>query len=231
MAKGRATPPNRRAFRNDRIRALFDKAVDAGWTHRYGGDGHVQMASPDGKTRMSLSTTASDAARGVQNAEAIWKRWVRLQNAMTIATGIPPAHRHAGEAPMQEQTRPEVTGDETTVVNESEEAQMEGQIEPTKPEDNPPTRYLCADGCGKVVSKEGGYAKGHNPNSQANASKARAAKNGRSKGPSLFKSGSADTFTIDEVITVATYGGTSGLIEVAHLKRGLEMVLEMRGER
>jgi len=223
-------PNLRRAFRNDRIRSLFDRATDAGWTHRLGGDGHVQMFSPDGKNRMSLSTTAGDGARGVQNAEAVYKRWVRLQNAMTVATGIPPAHRHAGEPiPMTETPTPEAVAEEREAMPDPTEF---GQDQPeTKPEDNPPTRYLCADGCGQVVSKEGGYAKGHHPKSQANAAKARAAKNGRTKGPSLFKSGSADTFTIEEVITVATYGGTSGLIEVAHLKRGLEMVLEMRGER
>lgn len=133
----------------------------------------------------------------------------------------------------------------TTTVNESEEAQMEGQVETpneslivegeeTPDEDGtveaPAGVFYCADGCGKVVSKEGGYARGHNPNSMANATKARAAQAQRRNGASLFKP-APDQFTVDEVITIANYGGSGGLIEVTKLRDGLIMALRLRGER
>ena len=37
-------------------------------------------------------------------------------------------------------------------------------------------------------------------------------------------------FTIDEVITIAEFGGNGGMIEVSKLRDGLTLVARMRGE-
>ena len=228
MPKTSNQPFSRRAIKNDRLRQLFIDASEAGWTHKYEGGGHLRITAPDGRTSLSFSTTQV-AARTALNAEAGFKRWLRMQNAMTAATGLPPVYRQPAleVEPMAETTTPTEVSEkisESLIVDGEETPDEDGTVEA------PAGVFYCADGCGRVVSKEGGYARGHNPNSMANATKARAAKKPNGKGPSLFKT-SPDQFTLDEVITIANYGGSGGLIEVTKLRDGLVMALRLRGER
>lgn len=217
MAKGQAKSVNRRAFRNDRIRALYDRAIEAGWSARMGGDGHVQMYAPDGNGRMSLSISSSDAARSVANAEAVWKRWVRFQNAITVTTGLNPDYHQ----PTQEIEEP-VMGQDLHQMSEAQqdEAEKHDSAEAEEPAERDPLKpiYLCADGCGQEVGKPGGYARGHHPNSGG----ARTPTNGaRTHGPAVF--------TIEEVMQIAEYAGDGGLLETRKLKSGLLLVAKMRG--
>ena len=71
----------RRAFASDRLRKVYQRAVDLGWLAKVHGDGHVAMYSPDGSTHITLSTTASDNGRVAQNSEARLKRWQKERTA------------------------------------------------------------------------------------------------------------------------------------------------------
>jgi hypothetical protein len=223
----------RRAFRNASLRSLFDRMREADWSAEYEGSGHIRMTSPDGKTFLSMSQTAGDDARGLKNAEAVFKRWIRLQNTITRVSGLYPAPPVHEDEPMGQDLHAlsEAEADAAEAIDAiiEEEPPDESLIENGKPV------FFCADGCGKPVSKQGGYARGHNPNSQHNAAKARAAKVKR--GPSLFKTNgmpveqAPDTFTVDDVITIATFAGQGGLVEIDKLKEGLNLILTMRGER
>jgi len=67
----------RRAFRSDRLRGVYDRAIAAGWTARVLGNGHVGMYAPDGTTQLTLSITANDTGRAAQNSESALKRWLK----------------------------------------------------------------------------------------------------------------------------------------------------------
>jgi hypothetical protein len=58
------TPAIRRSFRSGRVRALFDRAIESGWTWRRTGGGHILLDSPGQKQHVSLSTTLSDKGTG-----------------------------------------------------------------------------------------------------------------------------------------------------------------------
>jgi hypothetical protein len=230
----------RRSFRNERMRDLFDRAKRLDWSHKVDGQGHVRMTSPDGGTSMTLSTTANDRGRAVANNEASLKRWLILQNTISRVTGIPPAEPvRVEETPMTEPTEQDFA-EARTVVAPDEELIATGELTPDEDGtvEAPAGVFYCPDGCGKVVSAEGKYARGHHPNTKAGALKGgqtRAAQGFGRREPSLFKTNGItvrpDTFTVDDVITIATFAGSSGLVEIDKLKEGLNLILTMRGER
>lgn len=210
----------RRAFRNDRMRALYDRARDTGWAAVLDGGGHVRMTSPDGKTVMTLSTTAVAKGRSVLNNEAVFKRWVRLQNAMTKAQHpelFDPAFR-----PLPPNIEDVIPMQETDVQTPEETAEEQDTTIPAEVLDAPepaPT-YLCADGCGQSVTKEGGYARGHNPNSKAQGG-ARSHTNGGVRTPA--------TFTIEDVMAVVEYASDgAGIVETRKVRSGLLLIQKMR---
>jgi len=69
----RATRKLRRGIRNDRVRALFDRATAQGWLGRTLGSGHIEMRGPDG-ARLVISETSNGMGRGWDNARAQAKR-------------------------------------------------------------------------------------------------------------------------------------------------------------
>ena len=82
MSKGRANVDPaliRRAFHNDKAKALFDEAVSLGWRPQRTGSGHVKLMPPVGDPfpPLIMSTTAVPKGRTIPNTEAILKRWVR----------------------------------------------------------------------------------------------------------------------------------------------------------
>jgi len=230
----------RRAFRNDRMRTLFDRAVENKWTHKLDGSNHVRMTSPDGGTVMVLSITATTKGRAIPNSEAVYNRWVRMQNAITRVTDpivndlFPrPAPRLQEETPMGQDLHAlsEAEADRAeahdALLDEAEASvalDHDSEVQTVTPEQ---PRFLCADGCGKEVKKAGGYALGHHPNSGgrrpkgSKATPARTPANGE---------GTPDTFTIEDIITIANFAGDGGLVEVSKLKKGLELIASMRGD-
>jgi hypothetical protein len=70
------TPAVRRAFRSGRVRQLFERAMEAGWSWRRTGGGHIIIDSPGQAHHVSLSTTMSDRGlgRGWENTKAEAKR-------------------------------------------------------------------------------------------------------------------------------------------------------------
>lgn len=217
----------RRAFRNDRMRALYDRAIDYGWSATLDGAGHVRMVSPDSKTVMVLSTTAVAQGRSVLNNEAVLKRWMRMQNAITLVRRpevralVPEATRRIEDIPMETPVKPEIAGDETTVIS-----------------------YTCACGCGQPVDSEGKYLRGHWMRSEEGRRVAAeaGAKNKQertgltvpakpaSAGNGHTKKANDERFSIEEILTVAQFiDAGSGLIETAKLEQGLRMALSFRG--
>jgi hypothetical protein len=63
-----------RAFRGDKYRELFLRAVDQGWTYDHQANGHIRVFGPSGSS-FSLSTTAiADRGHGYRNVRASAKR-------------------------------------------------------------------------------------------------------------------------------------------------------------
>jgi len=227
----------RRSFRDGRTRELYLAASREGWTHRLDGAGHLAMASPDGKHRMSLSLTAS-AARSALNNEAVFKRWQRMQTAIDHVGGTTPGFPGITFNPPTQETQP--MGADLHNMSEAEQDAAEAHdiaLDKAPDEDliesgemaadeeaNPP--LLCADGCGRPVKVPGGYARGHHPNTKAQGGRP----NGSTRRePSLFKAPD-DRFNIGEVIDIANYAGNgSGLVEIRQLEKGLRLIQKMRG--
>ena len=64
----------RRGIRSDRVRGLFDRATDAGWSAKELGSGHLGLFAPDGRTRLTISMTAKGDGHGWLNVRADAKR-------------------------------------------------------------------------------------------------------------------------------------------------------------
>lgn len=69
----RAARKLRRGIRNDRVRALFDRAIEAGWHARATGSGHIALLGP-GAEHLSLSTTMTADGHGWGNLRSAARR-------------------------------------------------------------------------------------------------------------------------------------------------------------
>ena len=58
------TPSVRRSFRSGKVRGLFARATEKGWSWRKGHGGHVIIENPTHTEHIALSTTMSDAGQG-----------------------------------------------------------------------------------------------------------------------------------------------------------------------
>lgn len=228
----------RRSIRNDRMKQVYDQAIAAGWTAALRGSGHIRMHAPnDSKTFLTISVTAS-GARSALNVEAVLKRWQREQEVQIVSNEKIEAAIDRQELGISVIGRePDATAaveGESTTVNESDEAIMEGQIDEPMAS-HPNERALanqarlrapsvaCPD-CG-LMFRPGGLnshrAKMHFKYSQK--------QNGSEPKVAPQDTGSEPMFSISQIVTVANYGGSGGLIEVTKLEEGLRMLAQMRG--
>jgi len=63
-----------KTFRGDKQRALFLRAVDAGWRFDRTGTGHVRLLGPEGQTLIVSTTAIADRGHGYRNLRADAKR-------------------------------------------------------------------------------------------------------------------------------------------------------------
>lgn len=214
MANADAIPNLRRSIRNDKMRSLFDQAIAAGWAARRDGRGHIRLSPPDGGPFLSMSGTSNGLGRSVQNAEATFKRWLRQQEARPVSN---PTIEKAIDRVETDQALDAlgVKHGKVPVLPEADEPEPEPVAEQADPMFSDESHLWTCPECGDQMKPQG--------------SGAHRAMHQRQQAARPARAGSGDLFTIEDVLSVAEFAGSGGLVEVTKLGEGLRLVAAMRG--